>query len=47
VAEKIIWASDYRHSDTKFLGTTDQLCEVIGSISDEEQRAIAEDNAVT
>jgi predicted TIM-barrel fold metal-dependent hydrolase len=46
-ADRIIWASDYPHPDAKFPGTTDELYETIESLTDEQQRQIAGQNAVT
>jgi uncharacterized protein len=46
-ADRIIWASDYPHPDAKFPGTTAELYESIAGLTDEQQRQIAGDNAVT
>ncbi len=45
-SDRIIWASDYPHPDAKFPGTTDELYENIESLTEEQQRQIAGDNAV-
>jgi predicted TIM-barrel fold metal-dependent hydrolase len=44
--DRIIWASDYPHPDAKFPGTTQELYENIESLTDEQQRLIAGENAV-
>jgi uncharacterized protein len=45
-ADRIIWASDYPHPDAKFPGTTDELYENIETLTEDQQRQIAGDNAV-
>jgi hypothetical protein len=38
---RIVWTSDYRHLDIKFPATTQELCENMESLTDEQQRQIA------
>ena len=45
-ADRIIWASDYPHPDAKFPGVTAELSESIESLSADDQRKIAGENAV-
>jgi hypothetical protein len=42
---RIVWASDYPHLDVKFPETTQELCENMESLTDEQQRQIAGENA--
>jgi predicted TIM-barrel fold metal-dependent hydrolase len=44
-ADRIVWASDYPHPDAKYPGVTDELAEAIESLTDEQQRQIAGENA--
>ena len=44
-ADRIIWASDYPHPDAKYPGVTAELAEAIESLTQEEQRRIAGENA--
>jgi predicted TIM-barrel fold metal-dependent hydrolase len=46
-ADRIVWASDYPHPDAKFPGTTDELYESIEPLTEEQQRQIAGQSAVT
>ncbi len=44
-ADRIVWASDYPHPDAKFPGTTAELYESIGVLTDEQQHLIAGANS--
>jgi predicted TIM-barrel fold metal-dependent hydrolase len=44
-ADRIIWASDYPHPDAKYPGVTAELAEAVESLTPEEQRRIAGENA--
>ena len=45
-ADRIVWASDFPHPDAKYPGVTEELMEATESLSDDDRRLIAGENAL-
>ena len=45
-ADRIIWASDYPHPDTKIPGVTEELTEALDGLSFDEKRQITSESAL-
>jgi predicted TIM-barrel fold metal-dependent hydrolase len=45
-ADRIVWASDFPHSDARFPGATDALGKVLEGLSAQQQRAVAGESAL-